>query len=242
MTEMPFNSLLRVSILQILRSIGFDKAPPQAIDVLTDLYIRHLQLLTSETLLLSNARGSDEIEIQDITQALINLGMLKPSDLLDVYEQHENYECNLNDSKNQRIPNIGGIKGAKQFLLWVVGNVPDRARTVSKPTIDMINGVHNLNGQIKNQPVIPEYINALNNVENEIVHEPEQEVNIEEDWLKYLMKKSSKLGTVEGKFKNTLLMDGTLNSDYLVSGPTVDESIESKLPYNQRDDYYENEI
>lgn len=209
----------------MLRSIGFDRCPPTLIDILTDIYIRHLQLLASECISLADLQGRREIKIQDITQSLENIGMIKPTNILDIYDQYE-----------------GPNKGAENFLLWVVGSIPENSRVVSKPTPEMLN-----TNKVKSNPVIPEYINALNNrqdpdeingdaLRNDQQRQQQQQQDeiLDDDWLKFLMKKQSKIGHEE-RFKNTILNTQTSNShsDYTVVGPR-NEKLEEKLPYNIR--------
>lgn len=177
--------------------------------------------------MLADTSGRQDIEIQDITQALQNIGMIKPTNILDVFDQY-----------------AGENKGAESFLLWVVGNVPENSRIVSKPTPEMLN-----TNKLKPNPVIPEYINALNNnqdgdnIKGDALRRDQQkeqqkqaEEMLDEDWLKFLMKKQSKIGHEE-RFKNTILNTQNSNaySDFKVVGP-INEKLEEKLPYNIRHD------
>ncbi|CCH43889.1 Transcription initiation factor TFIID subunit 3 [Wickerhamomyces ciferrii] len=231
MGQSHFNfALLRVTVIQLLRSIGFDRCAPSLVDILADIYIRHLQLLASECMMLAENSEREEIEIQDITQGLQNIGMIKPTNLLDIYDQYE-----------------GTNKSADNFLLWVVGSIPENSRIVSKPTPEMSNTKKN-----KPNPVIPEYINALNSsnaAESTIdsmskdtlnsqsqIQQQQQPEELDEDWLKFLMKKQSKIGHEE-KFKHTVLNTTSNNtiSDYNVVGPAHEE-LERKLPFNTKYD------
>lgn len=208
-----------------MRSIGFDRCAPSLVDILTDIYIRHLQLLALECITLADSSGRRDIEIQDITQALQNIGMIKPTNLLDIYDQYE-----------------GSNKSAETFLLWVVGNVPENSRVVSKPSVEMLSS-----NKAKPNPVIPEYINALHNNQStdgingdalrdvqQKQQQQQQDEAMDEDWLKFLMKKQSKIGHEE-RFKNTILntQGSSSTSDYTVVGPP-NEKLEEKLPYNVR--------
>ena len=96
-----FFGLLKVSILQLLKAQGFDKARPSTIDIVTDLYIKFLELLISEIKKLILARCSrddttdasfdvdvDTVALQDITQAFVNLKIVRPVDVLDVYDEN----------------------------------------------------------------------------------------------------------------------------------------------------------
>lgn len=151
--------------------------------------------------------------------------MIKPTNILDVFDQY-----------------AGENKGAESFLLWVVGNVPENSRIVSKPTPEMLN-----TNKLKPNPVIPEYINALNNnqdgdntkgdtMRRDQLREQQQQAEemLDEDWLKFLMKKQSKIGHEE-RFKNTILntQNSNAHSDFKVVGP-ANEILEDKLPYNIR--------
>lgn len=184
-------------------------------------------------MILADSQGRREIEIQDITQALENVGMLKPTNILDIYDQYD-----------------GTNKSAESFLLWVVGNVPENSRIVSKPTPEMLN-----TNKMKPNPVIPEYISALNNrqptdgingdalrKEQQNQQQQQQDEILDDDWLKFLMKKQSKIGHEE-RFKNTILNTQSSNShsDYTVVGPKNDK-LQEKLPYNiRRHDEYDDE-
>lgn len=162
-------------------------------DIVADLYIRHLLLLASEVQSLAHCCGRDSIEIQDITQGLVDVGMLKPVDILDCYEQH--------DTAN---------KAANNFLLWVVGHVPENARNVSKVNAAMLENRKGLS-------VIPEYSQAK-------LETPE----VDEDWLQFLMRRGKKPN--EETFKNSLLNPGYLpKSDATVSGAAPPE-LSEKLP------------
>jgi transcription initiation factor TFIID subunit 3 len=171
------------------------------VDIIADIYIRHLVLLTSEVQSLAHSCNRSHVEIQDITQALVNVGMLKPVDILDVYEQY--------DTEN---------RAAQNFLLWVVGHVPENARSVSKVNPEMLEG-----NKPKSQPVIPEY--------SQSVQLRPETPEVEEDWLKFLMKKGKKLN-FEDAFRNTILNPSVVpKSDIVIAGPTPEE-IADKLPYN----------
>lgn len=178
------------------------------------MYVRYLLLLTSEVQSLAQQAQKPSIEIQDITQALINVGMLKPVDILDVYEQY--------DTSN---------RAAQDFLLWCVGHVPENARNVSKVNLEMM-----ASGKPKMaHSAIPEYnAQMLQSSQSQVSLNPlksqEFEPQVEEDWLTFLMKRGKK----QESFRSTTLIRNHLpKSDYYVSGPTPDELVD-KLPYNQK--------
>ena len=78
MDESFYFALLRISIAQILKANGFDKCKPSTLNVMTDLYLQTFQNAIRESLKCSNMRtNSNSPELQDITQALINISILK---------------------------------------------------------------------------------------------------------------------------------------------------------------------
>lgn len=139
--------LLRVSMVQLLKSQGFDKAKPSTVDKVTDLYIRFLQLLVQEVMKLSEARmgEGDEVILQDISQAMQNLGVLKPMDILDVYDEN---------------PDLPSNEGMRRFKDWCIHSVaPKEALMVATPTPDLLRAKDKTSKPLS---MIPEYINQLN--------------------------------------------------------------------------------
>ncbi|ONH70022.1 Transcription initiation factor TFIID subunit 3 [Cyberlindnera fabianii] len=196
-----FNQSLRITVMQILRGIGFDRTTPDIIDILTDIYVRHLLLLTSETQSLAQLGGRDEVLIEDITQALVNVGMLKPSNLLDVYEEH-----------------YAEDRTAIPFLRWVVGHVTENQRMISRPAA-LANAT---NGKVDG--VLGGAGRGMSNLGNQ-----KEDENNDDDWLTYHMKKGGKLGS-ERMFDVTALKpEKVTRSDATVVGPTPD-GLFDKLP------------
>ncbi|CCC66919.1 hypothetical protein NCAS_0A03610 [Naumovozyma castellii] len=81
-------SLLRVSIIQLLKAEGFDTATKTTVNTLTDLYIRYLNKLSSEITSVAQSRGAASIAIQDISQGFQNLRLFNPINLLDVFDEN----------------------------------------------------------------------------------------------------------------------------------------------------------
>lgn len=138
--------LLRVSMIQLLKSHGFDRAKPTTVDIITDLYIKYLRLLTAEIIKSAQARvdWDDTIALQDLTLGLQNLGIIKPVDLLDVYDEN---------------PNLVSDQGMRKFKDWCVNDrQPVDARKVALPSGNLLRS--NSKGS-KPASLIPEYINQL---------------------------------------------------------------------------------
>lgn len=129
-TDDFYFSLLRVSMLQLLKSTGFDKARPSTVDIFTDLYVKWLELMLKEVNKLSMARQSSEtddnndITLQDITQSMINLGLIKPVDLLDIYDEN---------------PSLPSDQGLQVFKDWCINDAQlQYVKNAALPPIDVI--------------------------------------------------------------------------------------------------------
>ena len=125
----------------MLKSEGFDRSKSSTVDTLSDLYIKFLNLLIMEVTKLSQSRidVDDTIALQDITQAFTNLGIIKPNDLLDVYDEN---------------PDIANDKGAKALKNWCLNNIQlNNARKVALPNINLLKIVtENQQQQQQQQP------------------------------------------------------------------------------------------
>ncbi|EJS41301.1 taf3p [Saccharomyces arboricola H-6] len=139
-------ALLRISMLQLLKAQGFDRARPSLVDVITDLYAKFLNLLASEINSIARARcdQDDTIALQDITLALENLGIVKPTNALDVYD--ENSE-------------LSSSRGMEKFKDWCLYNTQLKdAHIIALPTVELLQ-----NEEKESDPLsaIPDYLNQL---------------------------------------------------------------------------------
>ena len=149
-----FFGLLKISVLQLLKAQGFDKARPSTIDIVTDLYIKFLELLISEIKKLILARCSkggitdvnfdvdvDTVALQDITQAFVNLKIVRPVDVLDVYDEN---------------PQSFSDKGFRILKDWCLNNrrLKDARKIAAAPLtalrIEEIAGVTGASGTVDN--------------------------------------------------------------------------------------------
>lgn len=171
-------SLLRISMIQLLRGHGFDKAKSSTIDLFTDLYVRYLELLIQEIRKLALERGDldDEVALQDISQGMLNLGILKPMDILNVYDED---------------PFSPGDEGMQRFKKWLLKDPATvESRVISTPTPDLIKA-----GEKSNKPLsmIPEYINQLNVKDKKPTDDEDETELVEEminngdmdDWIRF---------------------------------------------------------
>lgn len=181
-TDDFYFGLLRVSIIQLLKSQGFDRAKPTTVDVVTDLYRRYLGLLTGEIMKLADSRCDldDTVSLQDITLAFQNLGVIKPVDMLDVYDEN---------------PELASDKGIRNFKEWCLNDMqPRESRMVALPVADLLKSKPKSSKPLS---LIPEYINQLQQKQDttqDIKGEEDDEL-IEElinngdldDWIKFVL-------------------------------------------------------
>ncbi|CAI4053598.1 Taf3p SKDI_16G2560 [Saccharomyces kudriavzevii IFO 1802] len=139
-------ALLRISILQLLKAQGFDRARPSLVDLMTDLYAKFLGLLASEISSIAQARcdQDDTVALQDITVALENLGIVKPTNVLDVYD--ENSE-------------LSSSRGMEKFKDWCIYSAQlSDARIVALPTVELLQNAEKESDLLS---AIPDYLNQL---------------------------------------------------------------------------------
>src|SRR5579862_5488166 len=69
-------NLARISAAQILRAAGIDRTRPSTLDALTDILIRYLHLLGTQSMSFSLAAGRADTDIRDICLAMEDLGII----------------------------------------------------------------------------------------------------------------------------------------------------------------------
>ncbi len=115
-------SLLRPPLLHILRAAGFTTTRPSVLDTLTDLTIRHLNLLCASLARHSQLRQPpppgqppNEITLLDVRMALQETGAFYPS-VSDMEEQARGYE---------------DTRGVDAFIAWSTGEVNREIRRIA---------------------------------------------------------------------------------------------------------------
>ncbi|KAG5363694.1 Transcription initiation factor TFIID subunit 3 [Yarrowia sp. B02] len=108
-------ALARISVAQLLRVAGIERCPPSVLDTITDLYIRHLDLLATETMNLAHHGGRFDAIVTDVAQAMVNTHVIKPVVLLDPYDVDPQ-----------------GDQGMQDFVKWAKGPGPAEARRISR--------------------------------------------------------------------------------------------------------------
>lgn len=124
-----YNSLLRPSILHILRAAGFHATRPAVLDTLVDIAIRYLTFLATKTA--SHAlmnRNDPTPTIMDVRMALQDAGSLYPQ--ISVMEE----QCREEED----------LRGVKAFIDWMQGEanheirrIAGLANTPGEPVVDI---------------------------------------------------------------------------------------------------------
>lgn len=169
-------------MIQLLKSHGFDKAQPSTVDAFTDLYVRFLQLLVLEVMKLSRCREDEygDVALQDLSQAFLNVGLLKPMNTLDIYDEN---------------PNQVSDAGMQKFKEWCLSSIiPKEARAMATPTPDLLRPKDKSSKPLS---MIPEYINQLdkttkkagvNGQENNVIEQLISSGDMD-DWVRFTIRR-----------------------------------------------------
>lgn len=204
-------ALLRISIAQILKSSGFDKCKPSILNILTDIYIQYFKLLLSRTLKFSNQRvNSNEIGVQDVTQAMLDIGLIKPytfENFLDAYDipKHQNYsdkESNMHKEYNTKSMNsfVGWLKYSDSFVTsQKLSEIPPEyiKNLIDKRKLDDSTETDQDKKKRKLREKQEFYNHFKTNTSGDIPNEENDEEISKQDqlsWLEYLAEKDLKLG------------------------------------------------
>ena len=132
------NSLLRPSIIHILRAAGYHSARPSVIDTLTDIAARYMLLLASNSASHSiNNHNDTAVTVTDVRMALRDCGLLFPTLTASEEYWRENTRKTLEDfpernrlrSKEQARTDASDTQDVREFIEWFKS---DRYREIIK--------------------------------------------------------------------------------------------------------------
>ena len=137
-----YSSLLRPSILHILRAAGFHAIRPAVLDVLADLASRYFILLAQKTsahALLNH--HEDTLEIVDVRSALQDLGAFEPQ--RSIMEEQCNGEEDMRGIENF----VGWLKGeGNREIRRIAGLAPSEGELLtleaSEAREDFLTGIY----------------------------------------------------------------------------------------------------
>ncbi|RMZ89022.1 hypothetical protein DV736_g3754, partial [Chaetothyriales sp. CBS 134916] len=129
MTQDLHSSLLRPSILQILRATNFTHARPAVVDTFTDLAARYLLLLASSSAANAfNTHNSFTLTVQDVRIAMSENGALWPQ--MSTSEEALKEPVELAPGSGEWVP-FEDLRGVRGFVEWCQGSVNCEIRRVA---------------------------------------------------------------------------------------------------------------
>ncbi|ODV89071.1 hypothetical protein CANCADRAFT_133436 [Tortispora caseinolytica NRRL Y-17796] len=211
-----FFDLSRISVLQILRSVGIDKASPDVIDVVTDLLTAFLERIAKDAVAYANICGRAEPDISDARFAMEQLGLLKPQVIVDplprdytsdlrnmyLYELIPGTTTDIDVVFKQAADEAEDSEAVNKFAVWANSTQFSEIRRVANYANQPFAGRLASSGALDAQPPV--------------------------DWLEDLIKRHIRVGQ-ETKFLDTVLssrlrpIDSSIMSDVATAlGPDGD--------------------
>lgn len=209
-------SLLRISIIQLLKAQGFDKCKPSTLNVITDLYIRMLTALVQKCQNFSNLRN-DRMQSMDVLQGMVEMGLIK-IDKDDTY-------------------NTKSVESLKNWLnsltfktVQEINQVPSNLKQTIVENRKFKNDINEQNDkQNDKQKRKQDFYNNFGQGEiNQDDEDQDQDLDIQINWLNYLMEKDSRFSNKH--FESTSLNPTNITGDYLVDNTT--DEMNKYLPIN----------
>ena len=126
-----FITLLRPSVLHILRATGFHSAKPSVVDTVVELTARYLYLLATRTAINAHANHNDLTpDITDVRQAMQDCGLLVPTltaseeiwkEMLrkPIEEYPTENDVRENEQKKRDAEDTADVT---EFIDWVIGD------------------------------------------------------------------------------------------------------------------------
>lgn len=131
MSQNLHNSLLRPSVIQILRAAGYHSARPSVVDTLTDIAARFIFLLASTSASHSlNNHNDITVTVTDVRMALQDCGLLLPTLTASEENWREIIRKNIEDypvrnglrSKEQARRDADDTQDIREFVKWFKGD------------------------------------------------------------------------------------------------------------------------
>jgi transcription initiation factor TFIID subunit 3 len=164
-------SLARISAAQILRAAGIDRTRPSTLDTLTDILIRYLHLLGTQSTSFTLAAGRPLSDIRDVRLAMEDLGIISKGRLVskkrvrriareragDINEDEDEGEDTDPDGEDE---DDESTETLERLLNWFKGPQATECRRVAGATsAGFMNGVTGLSGE-QRPSFIAEYVTS----------------------------------------------------------------------------------
>ena len=195
-------SLLRPSVLHILRATGFHAARPSVIDALVDITSRYMLLLASRTSAHASLARNDPNQptLSDVRLALQDVGALWPS-MSAMEEQVQSLGKGGSGEKED-------MRGIEAFLTWMTGANNREIRRIAEMETE------------RGEPRTDTIVATMGPGANTAAMAEAEEAK--EDFLTMLKKKHSKTGE-ESRYQGTVLGIPTEPRETKIEGGEVDD-------------------
>ena len=164
-------SLARISAAQILRAAGIDRTRPSTLDVVTDILIRYIHLLGTQSMSFALHAGHTESNIRDIRLAMEDIGVIARGRLVSkkrirrIVRKRKSEEVEMEDEDDSdpdgEDEDDESTETLERLLNWFKGSQAAECRRVAGASSGMTNGVTGLSGGSAQQPTfVTEYVTS----------------------------------------------------------------------------------
>lgn len=239
--------LLRVTMAQMLKAHGFSKSDNRSLDVMSDICIKFLRLLTLTVNKYMELRNDTEPTLEDVVRALNELNLISP---------HNELGSESTDLT---------AKGIDNFEAWFMGDMNKRLRETARPNEEFVKAVvskqkmkdvgskmssltaafdQQSKEAMEQNPTLPYQQSSPMAMALRGVKRPkEDDLTVDDDWVKFMIRRQLNENP-DLKINGTVLIDYVPedkrpakkikpNKDYVIIGPTPPE-LEPALPYSSR--------
>ena len=163
-------TLARISAAQILRAAGIDRARPSTLDILTDILIRYLHLLGSQSMEFALAASRRDPNIRDIRLSMEEVGLIARGRLVSkkrarriwrkrhgIHDEHDENDSDPDgeDESDQSTESL------ERLLNWFKGPQAAECRRVAGVSAGVMNGPVAMPGDPSQRPsFIAEYVTS----------------------------------------------------------------------------------
>ena len=170
-------SLARISAAQILRAAGIDRTRPSTLDTVTDILIRYLHLLGTQSMSFALHAGHTESNIRDIRLAMEEIGVIAKGRLVSkkrirrIVRQSKNGDVDMHEADEDEDSDPDGddeddesTETLERLLTWFKGSQAAECRRVAGASSGLANGITGLSGESAQRPTfVAEYVTSKTN-------------------------------------------------------------------------------
>jgi len=167
-------SLARISAAQILRAAGIDRTRPSTLDTVTDILIRYLHLLGTQSMSYALHAGHTECNVRDIRLAMEEIGVIAKSRLVSrkrmrrIVRQRRGEDVDMEEEDEDDSDPDGededdeSTETMERLLNWFRGGQAAEIRRVAGASSGLMNGVSGLSGEAGQKPTfVAEYVTSM---------------------------------------------------------------------------------